>query len=1130
MQGSKKRSVTDKCAQDFSTATRSKGATYHRSGRVALQSFDEGRIEAKVRGTAGFHYEVRIDAEDPRDGIFAACSCPYFDGGNLCKHIWATLLEAEEEGQLRGLGSIPNIDVFDEPSLLDGLFSYDNEYDEDFDDEPYYDEYRPRYDKRSALNSLTRKKSSTSRSTDWQRALKSVPDASIGRPHPLSRVVKQERKVHYMLDVSASITAGSVIVELMQQEKRKDGEWGKIKRLPLSLASQCSQEDQDLIAQLVGNRMATKDYYGHYLWDSNATSGVCIGITSAGHSLLPLLCATGRFQWVLTTDLPEDSRPITWDNGPAWRPRLRVEGNDKKKQWTITGEIYREKEVRPLSDVVAPFPPLLLFADQIAMIEPIGNYRWLDLLQAQGSVVVPYSQRREFLESLWQEGSPNAIWPKNLTPNVQPAIPQGRLRVHKQKKEGWGYQPNRNILFADGEFLYDGTAIAIDDPRSGIVLPDGETILQRNDQREAELLEQLRELSITSAEVPNYYRPPGKLQLPIKKFDEVVSTLVARGWQVEAEGANIRTAGKFSLSVRASGVDWFELESQIDFGGEYATLPELLAAVRAGENYVKLGDGSRGMLPDQWLKRFAPLVDLAEQKDGKLRFKPAQSLLLDALLSEKNDQMQVELDRHFKQFRQKLQKFSGVKPKKAPRTFKGELRPYQENGVGWLKFLEEFNLGGCLADDMGLGKTIQVLAWLLARRQPNKKTKPTLIVVPKSLIFNWIEEAGRFAPVLKTLNYTGLDRSERAADFSQADMVLTTYGTLRRDIAKLKDQRFDCVILDEAQAIKNDASQTAKACRLLDADLRLALTGTPIENHLGELWSLFEFLNPGMLGRSAAFRTFCQQADEKPESRELLQRGLAPFILRRTKQQVLKDLPEKTEQTIHCELSPAERKKYNELRDYYRASLQKRIDSDGMNKSKMHVLEALLRLRQAACHPGLLDKKLATKSSAKLDVLMEQIGEITQEGHKALIFSQFTTLLSIVKQQLDKQGIVYEYLDGKTRNRQERVDRFQTDTTCPLFLISLKAGGCGLNLTAADYVFLLDPWWNPAVEAQAIDRTHRIGQTRNVFAYRLIAQDTVEEKILELQQQKSDLADAIISSNANLLSKLTAEDLQVLLS
>ena len=462
-----------------------------------------------------------------------------------------------------------------------------------------------------------------------------------------------------------------------------------------------------------------------------------------------------------------------------------------------------------------------------------------------------------------------------------------------------------------------------------------------------------------------------------------------------------------------------------------------------------------------------------------------------------------------------------------PEGFVGQLRDYQCEGMGWMEFLREFGFGGCLADDMGVGKTAQVLATLEARR--TRQLGPSLVVAPKSLMFNWRAESARFTPGLRVLEHTGLSRDIGLV--SDYDLVLTTYGTMLRDITQLAEIEFDYVVLDEAQAVKNSATASAKAVRLLRGRHRLALSGTPVENHLGELWSLFEFLNPGMLGEAKVLNMAGGLARNPGEdARKLLAQALRPFILRRTKQQVARELPAKTEQTIFCELEGPQRKHYDELRKHYRESLLMRVQQQGMGKSKMHVLEALLRLRQAACHPGLLDAARIQEPSAKLDVLMDQLAELREEGHKALVFSQFTSLLAIVRDRLDAAEVRYEYLDGATRDRQARVDTFQNDPECTLFLISLKAGGLGLNLTAAEYVFLLDPWWNPAVEAQAVDRAHRIGQTRPVFAYRLIARDTVEEKVLELQKTKRELADAILGEDNSVIRDLKREDLELLLS
>jgi len=488
----------------------------------------------------------------------------------------------------------------------------------------------------------------------------------------------------------------------------------------------------------------------------------------------------------------------------------------------------------------------------------------------------------------------------------------------------------------------------------------------------------------------------------------------------------------------------------------------------------------------------------------------------------------------FERARRKLSSFEGIAPVFEPPGFRGELRGYQRDGLGWFRFLREFGFGGCLADDMGLGKTVQVLA-LLASRGHDRGDAPrtSLVVAPRSVVFNWLDEAKRFAPTLRALDYTGIGRSATGLATGEYDLVLTTYGTLRRDALTLSRVPFDYVILDESQAIKNAASQAAKATRLLVGRHRLALSGTPIENHLGELWSLFEFLNPGMLGKSPAFRAWTAGAGDADDlSRQALARAVKPFVLRRTKEKVTPELPARTEQTLWCDLGPVQRRLYDQLRDHYRSSLLAKVSREGLAKSKIHVLEALLRLRQAACHPGLIDDARAGRDSAKLDLLVERLAEVIDEGHKAIVFSQFTSLLALLEPRLGALGTIgIAYLDGATpaRQRAEAVARFQDDAGCRLFLLSLKAGGVGLNLTAAGYVFLLDPWWNPAVEAQAIDRAHRIGQSKPVIAYRLVARDTVEERILSLQDKKRALADSILSGDESLLRTLTREDLEALL-
>jgi superfamily II DNA or RNA helicase len=752
------------------------------------------------------------------------------------------------------------------------------------------------------------------------------------------------------------------------------------------------------------------------------------------------------------------------------------------------------------------------------------DLRWLP--EARAGLRVPAREVDAFLAALLATpGVPPVDLPSELGFIEQAGAPTSRLRFERFAEAGTAPLPARL------DFLYGAAEVAATDPAARVFDPEARVIHARDRVAEDAAVALVASLGFARANAAGWV-PEGspQLQLAPRAFEAAVSELLDKGWIVEAEGRPLRRPGHAHASVR-SGIDFFEVEGGVDFGGETAPFPALLAAAREGQRFVRLGDGSRGLLPREWLARSGALAGFAETEGDALRFARSQAALLDVWL---DSQQQVQVDRSFAALRKKLARFGGIEPIAEPAGFQGTLRGYQREGLGWLAFLHEFGLGGCLADDMGLGKTVQVLALLVARRAARGgSARPSLVVAPRSVVHNWRDEAQRFAPGLALLDYSGSERAAQRERIGEHDLVLTTYGTLRRDIEPLAETRFEYVILDEAQAIKNAQSRTAKVARALRAEHRLALTGTPVENHLGELGSLFEFLNPGMLGRAQALRTLSSPGALREgggEALAALARALRPFILRRVKSQVLAELPEKTEQAIVCELGPRQRRLYDELRDHYRASLGARIAKHGLARSRIHVLEALLRLRQAACHPALIAPRFAGEPSAKLEALFAQLEEVVAASHKALVFSQFTKLLGFVREGLDARGIAYEYLDGRTRNRKACVERFQQDPACPVFLISLKAGGLGLNLTAAEYVFLLDPWWNPAVEAQAIDRAHRIGQERPVFAYRLLAQGTVEEKILELQASKRRLVEAVISEDARGLASLTAKDLERLFS
>jgi non-specific serine/threonine protein kinase len=579
----------------------------------------------------------------------------------------------------------------------------------------------------------------------------------------------------------------------------------------------------------------------------------------------------------------------------------------------------------------------------------------------------------------------------------------------------------------------------------------------------------------------------------------------------------------------SSGIDWFDMTVEIRFGDQLASLADIRKALLKKESFVRLGDGSLGMLPEEWVQKYAGIFRFGEVDGDSVRVSKRHFSVIDALYNEIDN---LEVQRELFEKRQKLLNFKEISDVPLPANVRAELRDYQREGFKWLHFLDEFSWGGCLADDMGLGKTLQVLTFL--QEQKNRVPDATnLVVVPTTLLSNWQAEAAKFCPDLKTQVYRGASRQWSVDMFDEFDLVITTYGTVRSDIEKLREYRFHYVVLDESQAIKNPGSQVARAVKLLRANNRIVMTGTPVENNTFDLYSQMDFLNPGLLGSQEFFRTeYATPIDKhRDEARASELRGLIyPFMLKRTKEEVAKDLPDKTEIVLHCEMGKAQRKVYDKFRETYRQKIEARMAEEGRDKSGFLILEGLLKLRQICDSPALLsDEEDYGHESAKLDELVREIKE-NAGHHKILVFSQFLKMLDLVRQHLEALHIGYEYLDGATEDRGERVRAFQEDEQCRVFLISLKAGGVGLNLTSADYVYLIDPWWNPAVEQQAIDRTHRIGQTQKVFAYKMICKDTVEEKILELQEKKKEVANDLISTEAGFIKKLTQEDIVGLFS
>lgn len=633
--------------------------------------------------------------------------------------------------------------------------------------------------------------------------------------------------------------------------------------------------------------------------------------------------------------------------------------------------------------------------------------------------------------------------------------------------------------------------------------------------------------------------------------------------------------------IAGRGIDWFDLTIRVSYGEQVVPLHELRKAILGKQDYILLGDGSLGMLPKEWIEKYGLLMRMGQMKEGGMKLPNIHWTLLEGVgASSAGDADPAALQKELEAKKARLQDISTAKTWPVPSGIQARLRDYQIGGLQWMCLLDDMGWGGCLADDMGLGKTLQTLSFL-QHLVVNYPDETHLVVCPTSLLYNWEGELKKFVPGLAYHIHYGADREFDETAFRQAHVIITSYGMVRSDIAHFSGWKFGYIILDESQAIKNPSSQVRKAVQLLQARNRLALSGTPVQNNTFDLYAQMDFLNPGMLGSSDFFRTeFATPIDKNgdKEAAARLRKLVYPFILRRTKEQVAGDLPDKTEMILWCEMGAEQRKIYNSFKEHYRESILERISEEGIGKSSIFILEGLTKLRQICDSPAILrgelledvsaagevggdivgDAEVAVAAAAtdetdavgpaktggsvvrrgaypnvstKLEELIREIEENTG-NHKALVFSQFTSMLQLIREALRERGISYLYLDGSipAEARRASVQKFQEDESTRVFLISLKAGGVGLTLTAADYVYLVDPWWNPAAEQQAIDRSHRIGQVKKVFAYRMICKDTVEEKILQLQEKKRSLAADLVADETGFVKKLTQDDVAYLFS
>ncbi|RYD78410.1 MAG: DEAD/DEAH box helicase [Sphingobacteriales bacterium] len=811
--------------------------------------------------------------------------------------------------------------------------------------------------------------------------------------------------------------------------------------------------------------------------------------------------------------------------------------------------------------LVSNRPCILLAEDKI--------YRFADNLEgikltpffSKWNIQIPKAAEpqyyRKFISQLIESYK---VIPKGFHIYTYDKIPQPVLKL----ENGWNNQPQFSLYFD-----YGREKILASEAKNTIVKLEkqGEIYsyqkVVRQLEAEKNFRQQLEKLGLQTSAGAAYILPEengsaaGFLTLA-KWISETKETLEEQGFIISQEANTSQYHfGEITLNYTVEDKqDWFDVYATVSFGSYKIPFIKLRKYILNQVSEFVLPDGKVAIIPQEWFTKYKDLMALSNNGvDDEMRLKKHHFGLLENIFGESATPEKWK--------KALLEATVSTDEKEAlPEKFRSVLRPYQEEGFHWMRNLQQNKFGGCLADDMGLGKTVQTLALLLSEQEKQltdpeefivpangqlllfsdaapkinhiriRKKIPSLIVMPTSLIHNWLYEVKKWAPNLKTVNYTGLERTDKIRNFTQADLILTTYGTLRNDVEMLQTHEFNYIILDESQVIKNPLAKTSKAVKTLRSKYKLSLSGTPIENSLMDLWSQMTFLNPGLLGSYQYFRDQYAVPIEKKndaERRKHLRKLISPFILRRTKEQVAKDLPSLTEKIYFSEMTANQKEKYEEARNYFRKKILESIDTIGEKKSQIFILRGLMQLRLIANHPYMNDT-LYDGDSGKFDDITNTLESVLAEGHKVLVFSQFVRHLDMIAAHLKKQKTGYAYLTGQTKNRQAAVQEFKDDPTKQVFLISLKAGGVGLTLTEADYVFMCDPWWNPAAEQQAINRAHRIGQDKSVFAYKFISKNTVEEKILQLQERKLKLSSDLISDNGNANHFLTKRDIEILFS
>ncbi|MDX9690251.1 MAG: helicase SNF2 [Proteobacteria bacterium] len=1088
--------------KNFEARDSEAGRIYHINGHVKSVDIDEKslRVKALVQGSARTPYTVDIEIlkKHGLTKIESYCSCPM---GYMCKHGAAALYEAIAQ-QMRKHERIKSPIV-------------------------------------KAKNKGQKKETLSWPLTQW---LQSLGSTDGDKTEALSD------RIIYLLVIDPQSSAGAKIVPAIQHRLR-DGSWSRYRTLTAAQLDSLNNQDKiltsrdhDALMILSFDALSAKDNQAYwelpvdpelidlflariirtgraFLHNDEALAVQPLTLGSPVHAQLNWITSGGTRQkpaiipslsglQILTSGSPWYLNPLTLEAGP-----LLCEEDRRTVSAFLKAPIVQENEIEPLRQKMA------------TQHSPVPH---------------PY------------------IIKKGATKKT---APRARIEILPKGQHGESY--------ARLSFLYEGTAIAPDntEPHYGVASGDELSLYPRNPKAEQHYLKTIEENGLrlfplqdserdTATEqllVPASLNPSPWFWLDFHYLGK--GTLKETGVEiVDHTRQDQQIIDPDTQDIEASftqkGEWWFAMDLGITVEGQRIELLPILVSmlkeIKSGEDienltqsgkcFAPLPDGRRIALPaDRIRSILKTLVELYDEKplDDEGKLKVSMDLTAAFLKLEAITRKRWVGESQLRKLVEKLASFEGIKKTALPKVLKATLRSYQVDGYNWLNFLGSYGLSGILADDMGLGKTVQALAYIQAQKEKGLMEGPCLIIMPTSLIANWQAEIARFTPDLKILTLHGKDRLKLHKKIKQSDIVLTTYPLLPRDSEDLMKVTWDLIILDEAQAIKNPSAKMTQAACSLSAKQRLCLTGTPVENHLGEAWSLFTFLMPGLLGDHRSFSKYYRNPIEKEmdtERKDLFARRLRPFILRRLKTEVAKELPPKTEIIRRVTLSERQQDLYESVRHVMNDRVREEITAKGLARSHIVILDALLKLRQTCCDPRLvkLDEARKVEESAKLEELMEMLPTLIEDGRRILLFSQFTSMLDLIKPELKKLDIPYVELRGSTKDRATPIKRFQAGEV-PLFLISLKAGGTGLNLTAADTVIHYDPWWNPSVENQATDRAHRIGQDKPVFVYKLIVKDTVEERILELQHKKAGLASALFGDNPSAAANLSQDDIRWLM-